>query len=88
MSETDRASIYARRLRDAGHYVVNYPGSTTPGIPDLLICVEGRFVGIEMKERLGRTTRMQEYHLQKIRDAGGRAVVARTWDEVVAALEP
>jgi len=52
------------------------------GVPDLLVCVDGRFLAIEMKSAIGRTTRVQEYQLQKIRDAGGTAVVCRTWKDV------
>lgn len=54
------------------------------GIPDLLICVEGRLFALEVKHRkpsesvehaLSRVTARQGYHLKKIREAGGFAAV-------------
>lgn len=49
---------------------------TRSGIPDLLCCVNGKFVGIEVKQERGTPTDLQLYHLQKIVEAGGFGILA------------
>ena len=46
------------------------------GVPDLLFCVRGRLVGIEMKRENGRVSPLQRNCLERIAAAGGLAVVA------------
>lgn len=46
------------------------------GIPDLLVCYFGRFVGIEVKRPGGEATRLQERTMDVIRRAGGSAFAA------------
>lgn len=48
---------------------------TKSGIPDILACVNGHFVGIEVKAQNGRPSELQLYNIDKIREAGGFAVV-------------
>lgn len=45
------------------------------GVPDLICCYEGRFVGIECKAGKNKPTALQEAEMQKIRDAGGKTFV-------------
>jgi len=46
------------------------------GIPDRLICVHGRFVGIEVKaDRTKKPTRLQEQCMAQIEAAGGKCFV-------------
>ena len=45
------------------------------GAPDFLVCLKGKFFGIECKAGKGKTTALQELNLQHIRDAGGVALV-------------
>lgn len=47
------------------------------GIPDFVACKNGHYIGIEAKAEAGKTTALQELELQKIRDAGGSAIVVR-----------
>ena len=50
-------------------------GYGNSGVPDFLVCHQGHFIGIEAKAGKGRTTALQEKHLQDIRDAGGTTFV-------------
>lgn len=52
-----------------------------PGIPDLIICQEGEFVGVELKSREGKVTKEQRDEMAVIRKNGGRTWVARSMDE-------
>lgn len=48
---------------------------TKSGIPDILACVNGHFVGIEVKAQNGRPSELQLYNVDKIHEAGGFAFV-------------
>lgn len=52
------------------------------GVPDILACINGRFVGIEVKRPGGRLSELQKYNIEHIRAAGGVAFVATSVDEV------
>jgi hypothetical protein len=66
-----------------------------PGIPDLLLCVGGAFIGIELKNpRPGesglaareRTTPIQRKEIRAINRAGGTARTAISVEEAVAVV--
>ena len=48
---------------------------TKVGIPDILACINGYFVGIEVKAQNGKPSELQLYNIKKIREAGGFAIV-------------
>jgi hypothetical protein len=50
------------------------------GAPDFLVCLEGKFFGIETKAGKGKLTLLQEMNLKKIIDCGGVALVVREDD--------
>jgi len=45
------------------------------GIPDIIVCLHGYFLAVECKAGKGTTTALQERELQRIRNAGGVALV-------------
>ena len=49
---------------------------TSSGIPDILVCVNGRFVGIEVKQETGKPSLLQKVHLKRLGEAGGIGVLA------------
>jgi hypothetical protein len=59
------------------------------GTPDLFLCIRGMFFGMELKDGKEKPTRLQQYQLDKIREAGGVALVVRqsNWPEVFARLK-
>ena len=54
------------------------------GVPDIIACVNGRFLAIECKAAGNKPTALQTREIENIRIAGGVAVVANeeNWDEV------
>lgn len=54
------------------------------GVPDIIACVNGRFLAIECKAGGNKPTALQVREIENIRLAGGVAVVANeeNWDEV------
>ena len=64
-------------LKSMGVYYF-YPvasGYGASGVPDIVACINGRFVGIECKAGKGEPTALQEKNLMQIMDNGGVAVV-------------
>lgn len=57
------------------------------GIPDLIICYRGKFIGLEVKIEKGKTSTLQEVMIRKIRNAGGIAEVVRSVDDVKKVIE-
>lgn len=64
-------------LKDEGAWFVKYFANrmTKSGIPDILACVHGHFVAIEVKGPHGRPSDLQLYNVEKIKEAGGIALV-------------
>jgi len=58
------------------------PTMTKAGTPDLLCCFKGKFLAIEIKRPKGKLTTPQQQALQKIENAGGLALVARSIEDV------
>lgn len=59
----------------------------TAGIPDIIACVNGRFVAFEVKQPTGKLTKLQEITIQRIRKANGRAYKVTSVEEVIKILE-
>lgn len=64
-------------LEDNGCWYVKYFANrmTKVGVPDILACVNGYFVAIEVKAPNGKASELQWWNVDKIREAGGIAVV-------------
>jgi Holliday junction resolvase len=53
---------------------------TSIGVPDIVACIKGKFVGIECKAGTNRPTELQLRNLEAIRDNGGHAWVVNEND--------
>ena len=54
----------------------------TSGVPDIICCYKGRFLGLEVKLPSGRLTELQKRAIQKINDAGGIACRVESVEQV------
>lgn len=59
------------------HFSPFQAGMGRAGIPDIICCCNGRFIGIECKAGKGVTTALQNRELAAIHAAGGFAFVVR-----------
>lgn len=50
-------------------------GVQRSGIPDILVCCNGYFVGVEVKAPRGKPSELQIWNLKKIEESGGYAVL-------------
>jgi hypothetical protein len=69
--------VVSQTLKEMKAYVVKpvTGGFGNSGVPDLLVCVSGRFVGIECKAGGNKPTALQLHNLNAIELAGGIALV-------------
>ena len=67
-----------RYLKDSGAYRVKYFGCSysESGTSDILACVNGYFLAIEVKAQTGKPSELQLVKINDIRKAGGFAYVA------------
>jgi len=51
------------------------------GLPDLILCAWGIFIGMEIKTSKGKATPLQEYVIKCINNSGGVAGIARNVED-------
>jgi hypothetical protein len=91
-------SRLSRRIMDEltkrGAFCFKHHGSefSTAGIPDIIVCVEGKFFGLETKmpDKRSNSSTVQKFVAEKIRRAGGTAQVVCSVNEAleVCGLNP
>jgi Holliday junction resolvase len=80
MADTPEKKVKTKvvaQLQTLGAYYF-YPvtgGSGASGVPDLVACLKGRFIGIECKANGNKPTALQQMNLDKIAAQGGIALV-------------
>lgn len=64
-------------LKEAGvyYFYASTHGFGRSGVPDLVCCLAGKFVGIECKAGKNKPTPLQEKEMAAIRAAGGTTLV-------------
>lgn len=53
------------------------------GIPDIICCIKGRFVGIEVKQENGTQSDAQKVCMKNVREAGGEYWVVWSYEDFV-----
>jgi len=76
-----------RELKDLGIYAYKNISTNRKGIPDIIACVNGKFLAIEVKSKGGKPTKLQEYNIEQIRKSGGSAIVAYSVEDVLNELK-
>lgn len=59
----------------------------TAGIPDIIVCYKGKFIGLECKAKGRKPTVLQQITINKINRAGGIAKVVYSLEEVKELLK-
>ena len=57
------------------------------GVPDIIACYKGRFIGMEDKSSSNKATAIQCWNSGEIMRAGGKAAVVRSVDDVKRILK-
>lgn len=79
MSEQALQTKIMKWLKEHNFWAVKIIVSSHAGTPDIIACSpKGTFIGIEVKYGRNTPSKLQEYHIQEIKNKGGIAFV--TWD--------
>lgn len=73
-------------VRNGKRHLYSFNGVS--GLSDIVACVRGRMVVIEVKRPGKKPTDMQEAFLQRVRDAGGVALVITSVEQLVEQVSP
>ena len=89
MTETEIKKQIKEYIRSIGGYSATVPGGAygTNGTPDIIACVNGRFIGIEGKYNTGKQSNWQKLRQKQIEDAGGIYIIAYSVEDVKNAIE-
>ena len=88
-SEATIQALILKFMRTLGPacWVIKAAVCNERGVPDILCCYKGRFVGFEVKTAKGRISGPQRIQNERIRRACGRAVVVRSVADVRVVLK-
>lgn len=89
MKEKTVENQIKRYLDRLGVWYMKVHGSAfqKAGVPDLIACIGGRFVGIEVKRPGGRVSPLQKLNIEEIQQSGGVAFVAYSVEDVRREIE-
>jgi len=87
MREQDIVAKIQKYIKANGGYAVKTIISNRAGIPDVLACLNGTFIGIEVKTETGVVSALQHANIQMINDAGGIGFIARSTADVKTKFE-
>lgn len=64
-------------LKSIGAYFIKTHGDrfSRIGTPDILACINGKFVAVEVKGEKGKPSDLQLYHIEQIQKAGGYGII-------------
>lgn len=63
-------------------------GMNRAGVPDIICCINGVFLAIEVKKKSGRLTAIQEHCIEQIeKKGGGSTIVAYGYEDFVNKFE-
>ena len=76
-------------LKSKGAYYFKHHGNqfSQVGVPDIIVCYKGKFIGIEVKNENGKTSPLQDINLKMINDNGGIGIVARKVEDVSKVID-
>lgn len=86
MLESDIQHKILEYLKSIDAYAIKIVAATRSGNPDIICCIRGRFVAIEVKQPGKNPTELQKLKMERIIEAGGLAFTARSVADVIAAL--
>lgn len=90
MNEAALTAKMARRMRDRGAWARKIAGGPTQsGLPDVLACYRGHFIGLEVKRpgKENNVTVLQQQTLDSMKGAGGITAVVTTVQQVDRILD-
>lgn len=89
MGEKDIENKIKKYLKSQGAYFIKTHGSAFQkvGVPDILACYKGRFMGIEVKDIGKKPNESQIIHINNIIKAGGIAFATDNLEDVIREVD-
>ena len=74
-------------LKGVFHFPIMQGLGAKPGLPDRVAVVDGKFYGIEVKAKNGRLSEHQIAFRDRLTEAGGTYIEARSLDQIINAFK-
>lgn len=87
MKESQIQTKIIKYLNGVGAYSIKTIVTNRNGCPDVICCLNGRFIALEVKADKGIVSQLQEHNIKLIRNSGGVAEVVRSVDDVKKVVE-
>lgn len=87
MKESEIQKKIIEYLNKIGAYTIKTITTNRNGCPDVICCLNGRFIALEVKTDKGVVSKLQEHHIKQIKNSGGVAEVVRSVDDVKRVIE-
>ena len=91
MLERDLVAVIKKYLASLGSDIFFWKEHGGPygtsGVPDIICCYKGRFLGLEVKLPTGTLTELQKRAIRKINQAGGIACRVESVEDVKRVIE-
>lgn len=87
MKESDIQKKIIDHLHSVGAWTVKTIRCNKSGVPDILACLNGKFISLEVKTDIGKTSPIQDRCIKQIKAAGGISAIVRSVDETKQILK-
>ncbi|MFW6002398.1 MAG: VRR-NUC domain-containing protein [archaeon] len=83
MNEAELQKKCISHAKSVGVYTINMiiDGHGNKGVPDLILCLNGDFVAVELKVGKNEPSNAQKIQMKRIRKSGGKTYVIRSLKE-------
>ena len=87
MRESQIQTKIIKYLNGIGAYTIKTITTNKNGCPDVICCLNGKFIALEVKADKGIVSKLQEHNIKQIKNSDGIAEVVRSVDEVKKIIE-
>lgn len=87
MKESDIQKKIIDYLQSEGAWTVKTIQCNKAGVPDILCCLNGRFIALEVKTEKGKASALQLRNIKQINHAGGIAAIVRSVEDTKQILK-
>ena len=85
--ESSIQTAISKAFTENGWFVVKIMMASKNGIPDLMAIKNGRTIFIEVKNEIGKLSKIQEYRIKEMQQHGAEVIVARSKEEIKPYLD-
>lgn len=83
MSEQRLQKQILDELEEQGYWTVKVITCNKRGVPDIIALKDGLFYAFEVKQKGNKTTKIQDYQIEQIKNKGGIAKVVYSKDDIL-----